>query len=158
LSDLMTKADEAVTLFKCGFSCSQAVLSVFAPQFGLERDIALQISQGFGAGIGYSDDVCGAVSGAVMVIGLRYGRTTAEDKAAKERTYAIVGEFLKRFKERNGSVECTTLLGYNLSDPQQVAEAKKRKAVMARCPALVWDAVELVKDLISVRSDERILD
>ena len=144
----MAKADEAVALFRHGFSCSQAVLSVFAPQFGLERDIALRISQGFAAGIGYSDDVCGAISGAVMVIGLRYGRTTAEDKAAKERTYAVVREFLKRFKERNGSAECTTLLGYNLSDPQQVAEAKKHKAVMARCPALVRDAVELVEKLI----------
>jgi len=145
---MMTKADEAAALFRQGFSCSQAVLSAFAPQFRLERDIALRISQGFGAGMGYTDDVCGAISGAIMVIGLRYGRTTAEDKAAKERTYAVVGEFLRRFKERNGSVECTTLLGYNLSDPQQVAEAKKHKAVMGRCPAFVRDAVELIEALI----------
>jgi len=145
---MMTKADEAAALFRQGFSCSQAVLSAFAPQFRLERDIALRISQGFGAGMGYTDDVCGAISGAVMVIGLRYGRTTAEDKAAKEKTYAVVGEFLRRFKERNGSVECTTLIGYNLSDSQQVAEAKKHKAVMGRCPTFVRDAVELVEALI----------
>jgi C_GCAxxG_C_C family probable redox protein len=69
------------------------VLSVFAQQFGLERDIALRISQGFGAGIAYTDDICGAVSGAIMVVGLRYGRVTADDKTAKEKTYAVVGEF-----------------------------------------------------------------
>jgi C_GCAxxG_C_C family probable redox protein len=144
----MTKAEDAVALFRQGFSCSQAVLAVFAPDFGLDRKMALRISQGFGAGIGYSDDVCGAVSGAIMVIGLRYGRTEAQDNTAKEKTYAEVGEFLKRFKQRNVSVECTKLIGYNLSDPQQVAQAKKNQAVMARCPALVRDAVEIVETMI----------
>ena len=144
----MSKADDAVALFQQGFSCSQAVLSVFAQHFGLERETALRISQEFGAGIAYTNDICGALSGAIMVIGLRYGRTTAEDKTAKEKTYAVVGEFLKQFKQRNGSVECTRLLGYNLSDPQQVAEARKDKVVMARCPAFVRDAVELVEKLI----------
>ena len=144
----MTKAEDAVALFRQGFSCSQAVLAVFAPDFGLDCKMALRISQGFGAGIGYSDDICGAVSGAIMVIGLRYGRTEAQDKTAKEKTYAEVGEFLKRFKQRNVSVECTKLIGYNLSDPQQVAQAKKNQAVMARCPALVRDAVEIVETMI----------
>ncbi len=144
----MSKADDAVAFFQQGFSCSQTVLSVFAPDFGLDQDMARRISQGFGAGIAYTDDICGALSGAIMVIGLRYGRITAEDKTAKEKTYAVVGEFLKQFKQRNGSVECTRLLGYNLSDPQQVAEAKKNKVVMARCPAFVREAVELVEKLI----------
>lgn len=66
-------ADEAVTLFQHGFSCSQAVLSVFAEDFGLHRDVVLRISQGFGAGIAYTDDICGALYGAIMVIGLRCG-------------------------------------------------------------------------------------
>ncbi|MFZ1021339.1 MAG: C-GCAxxG-C-C family protein [Halobacteriota archaeon] len=83
-----------------------------------------------------------------MVIGLRYGRITAKDKAAKEKTYAVVGEFLRQFKLRNGSVKCTGLLGYNLADPQQVAEAKKNKVVMALCPAFVRDAVEIIEKLI----------
>ena len=82
LSD-MTRADEAVALFQQGFSCSQAVLGVFAEDFGLDRDLALRISQGFGAGIAYTDDICGAVSGAIMVIGLRYGRIKADDIIAK---------------------------------------------------------------------------
>jgi C_GCAxxG_C_C family probable redox protein len=144
----MTKAEDAVVLFQQGFSCSQAVLTVFAKDFGLNRDIALRISQGFGAGIAYSDDICGAVSGAIMVVGLRYGRIRADDKTAKEKTYTVVGEFLRQFKQNNDSVECTRLLGYNLSDPQQIAEAKKSKAVMARCPTLVRDAVEIVETLI----------
>ncbi|MFZ0925607.1 MAG: C-GCAxxG-C-C family protein [Halobacteriota archaeon] len=144
----MTKANDAVTLFQEGFTCSQAVLSVFAEDFGLDRDLALRISQGFGAGIAYTDDICGALSGAVMVIGLRYGRIRADDTAAKEKTYAVVREFLREFKSRHGSVACTGLLGYNLSDPQQVAEVKKNKVVMARCPAFVRDAVKLVEKVV----------
>lgn len=62
-----------------------------------------------------------------MVLGLRYGRITADDKAAKEQTYAVVGEFIRQFKQRNGSVACTGLLGYNLSDPHQVAAVKKEQ-------------------------------
>jgi hypothetical protein len=83
-----------------------------------------------------------------MVIGLRYGRIRADDAAAKEKTYAVVGEFLREFETRNGSLACTGLLGYNLSDPQQVAEVKKNKVVMARCPAFVRDAVKLVEKVV----------
>ena len=144
----MTKADEAVALFQQGFTCSQAVLSVFAKDFGLDRDTALRISQGFGAGIARTDDICGALSGAIMVVGLRYGGIGADDNAAKEKTYAVIGKFLQEFKARNGSVACTGLLGYNLSDQQQVAGAKKNKVVPARCPEFVRDAVKLVEKAI----------
>jgi C_GCAxxG_C_C family probable redox protein len=144
----MTKADEAVVHFQRGLTCSQDVLSVFAQNFGLDRDMALRISQGFGAGIAYTDDICGALSGVIMVIGLRYGRIRADDTAAKEKTYVVVSEFLREFQTRHGSVAYTGLLGYNLSDPQQVAEAKKNKVVMVRCPTFVRDAVKLVENVL----------
>lgn len=144
----MSKADEALTLFQQGFNCAQAVLSVFAPDFGLDRDMARRISHGFGAGLARTDDNCGSLAGAIMVIGLRYGGIRADDVAAKEKTYAVVGEFLQEFKTRHGSVACTDLLGYNLSDPQQFAEAKTHKVVKERCPAFVREAVEIIETLL----------
>ena len=144
----MTRADNAVELFRERYSCPQAVLAVFAEDFGLHRNIAFRISQGFGAGIAFTDDICGAVSGAIMVIGLRYGRTRADDFAAKEKTYAVVGEFLKEFKRRHGTASCTGLLRHNLCYPPQVDEARKKKVVMARCPAFVRDAVDIVENLV----------
>jgi len=144
-----SRADEAEALFREGFSCSQAVLAVFAGDFGLDRDIALKIAQGFGGGISHTDEICGAASGAVMVIGLRYGRMKADDIAAKDRTYTAVQKFLRQFAQRHSEkTTCTGLLGYNLSDPTQFAEAKQKKVIQAKCPGFVRDAVELVEKLL----------
>jgi C_GCAxxG_C_C family probable redox protein len=144
-----SRADEAEALFKKGFSFSQAVLAVFAGDFGLDRDTALKIAQGFGGGISHTGNICGAVSGAIMVIGLRYGSTKAEDLAAKDRTYAAVKKFLRQFAEyHNGETSCTGLLSYNLSDPAQFAAAKEQQVVQERCPVFVRDAVELVEKLV----------
>ena len=144
----MGKAEEAVTLFHQGFNCAQAVLSVFAPDFGLDLDMARRVSQGFGAGVGRSDEICGSLSGAIMAIGLRYGAIRGDDAAAKENTYAIVHQFVEKFKTRHGSVACTDLIGYDLSDPQQYAEAKAHHAATERCPTFVRDAVTLVEALL----------
>jgi len=144
----MTKADEAVALFSQGFNCAQALLSVYAPDYGLDRDTALRLAQGFGAGIARTDNLCGQVSSPVMILGLRYGGTQAADTAAREKTFQAVGEFIREFVKRNGTVDCTGLLGYNLSDPQQAAEAKERKVMPARCPGFIRDAVEILDGLM----------
>ena len=141
----MTKAADAVALFQQGFNCTQSILSVFAPDFGLDQDMARRISQGFGAGMGRTDNICGSLSAAIMVIGLRYGGTRPDDTAAKEKTYAVVREFLQEFKTLHGSVACTDLLGYNLSDPKQFADAKTHQVAMERCPVFIRAAVELVE-------------
>ena len=83
-----------------------------------------------------------------MVFGLRYGSIRADDIAAKEKIYAVVAEFLREFKTLHGSVACTDLLGYNLLDPQQVAEAKTHKVATERCPAFIRDAVKLVEKVV----------
>ena len=144
----MTKAEDAVALFHQGFNCTQSILSVFAPDFGLDLDLARRISGGFGAGMGRTDNICGSLSGAIMVIGLRYGGLRADDVEAKEKTYSMVREFLQQFKNRRGSVACTDLLGYNLSDPQQYADAKTHKVARERCPTFIRDAIELVETLL----------
>jgi C_GCAxxG_C_C family probable redox protein len=144
----MIKAEDAVALFQQGYNCAQAVLSVFAPEFGLDRDMARRISQGFGAGMGRTDNICGSLSGAIMVIGLRYGGIRPDDSAAKEKTYAVVREFLQEFKTLHSSVACTDLCGYNLSDPKQYADAITHQIARERCPTYIRSAVELVETLL----------
>jgi C_GCAxxG_C_C family probable redox protein len=144
----VTKAEEAIALFQQGYGCAQVVFTVFAPDFGIDRDTALRISQGFSGGMSRTDNICGALSGATMVIGLRYGSPRADDVEAKGKTVAAVGELLQEFKKLHGSVDCTDLLGYNLSDPQQVAEAMKNKVMPARCPGFIRDAVEILEAMV----------
>src|SRR5665647_1455446 len=106
----MTKADDAVRFFS-KVSTARSLFSRSLRDFGLDRDVARRISQGFGAGIARTDKMCGSLSAAIMVIGLRYGGIRADDVAAKEKSYAVVGEFLNKFREHHGSVACTDLLG-----------------------------------------------
>ncbi|MGD0172749.1 MAG: C-GCAxxG-C-C family protein [Halobacteriota archaeon] len=142
----MTKAEDAIVLAKQGFGCSQIVFSAFAPDLGIDRDTALRLSQGFVGGMSQTDNICGALSGGIMVIGLRYASPRADDIEAKGKTVAAVNEFLQEFKKLHGSINCTDLLGYNLSDLQERAEGKKN--IPMRCPPLVLDAVKLVEKLV----------
>ncbi|HVP94306.1 MAG TPA: C-GCAxxG-C-C family protein [Methanoregulaceae archaeon] len=144
----MDRADEAVACFFRGFSCSQAVFLCYAKESGLDSRTALKLSCGFGAGIARTGEICGAVSGAIMVIGLRHGRDTVEDKDARDTTYKIVQQFLASFAERNGSVNCRELIGHDLSDPESYDRAAKSGVFTTKCPALVRGAVEVLEEIL----------
>jgi len=109
----------ALACFKEGFNCSQSILSVYGAEYGISRDMALKIACPFGAGIGRMAEVCGAVTGAFMVIGLKYGNTDAKNISAKGNTYQLVSKFADRFKARNGTINCGELLGCDLGTPKE---------------------------------------
>ena len=149
----MDKIQNAVECFKEGFSCSQAVLSAFSEPLGLDRDIALKISQSFGGGMAHMGETCGAVTGAFMVIGLKHGRTCADDDLAKEKTYELVQEFVRRFNTKHGSIVCKELLGYDISKNDEVKEAQEKGLFDEFCPNLVQSAAEILEDLLSSSKD-----
>jgi C_GCAxxG_C_C family probable redox protein len=144
----MTRSEQAAALFTEGFSCSQAVLAVYAPDFGLSRELALRISQPFGGGIAKSADWCGAATGALMVIGLRYGRVKAEDTEAKDKTYAVVQEFIRKFKARHGHLRCLNLLGCDIGTPEGQKVIESRRLHQTVCEPLVRDAVDILETLL----------
>ncbi|WP_440949696.1 C-GCAxxG-C-C family protein [Methanosphaerula subterraneus] len=145
----MTKADEAVASFKSGFSCSQAVLSSFSEELGLDRDTANSVACGFGGGIARTGNICGAVAGAIMVIGMKYGMTRLDDNAAREKTYALVQQFIRDYTTKNGSITCPDLLGYDMADPMQFKEAREKKVAARICPGLVEDAVIVLERILN---------
>jgi C_GCAxxG_C_C family probable redox protein len=147
----MTKKEDALALFKEGFSCSQAVLAAFAADEGLERELALRISQPFGGGIARLADWCGAVTGALMVIGLRHGRVRAADVAARDKTYDLVKRFIKEFTARRGALRCRDLLGCDIGTPEGAKEAADRGLHDNLCPGLIADAVEILEGLLPGR-------
>ena len=144
----MTNAERALALFKEGFSCSQAVLAAYAEGLGLPREEALRIAQAFGGGIAKSGDWCGAVTGAFLVIGLKHGRVRADDAAAKDRTYALVQDFTKRFKARHGTARCNELLGCDISTPEGQRTIDERKLHQTVCEGLILDAAGILDEIL----------
>ena len=144
----MTRAETAVALFRQGFSCSQAVAAAFAPDLGLERDAALRLSQPFGGGIARRADWCGAITGALLVIGLKHGRDRAEDEASRDRTYALANEFISRFAARHGQIKCRDLLGCDISTPEGRKTAERLNLHRTKCEDYVRDAAVLLEELL----------
>jgi C_GCAxxG_C_C family probable redox protein len=144
----MGNVEEAWSNFEAGFSCSQSIVAAFGPEMGLERTMALRVAAALGGGLARSGETCGAASGALVVIGLKYGRIEADDEEAKERAYRIGGEFLERFKSRAGSTVCRELLGYDVSDPEQRQLGKEKGISTSICPRLVQDAAEILEQIL----------
>lgn len=142
------RTQEAVSLFKEGFSCSQAVLAAFSDTFGLERNLAFKVSQPFGGGISHRGEMCGAVSGGLMVIGLKFGRTRAEDTRSRERTYDAVTRFIQKFENLHGTILCRELLGYDIGSKEEFSKAEKQGLFENLCPKLVRYAAEILEDVI----------
>jgi C_GCAxxG_C_C family probable redox protein len=144
----MKKSDEAVASFHSRFTCSSAVFSAFSGELGLDPDMAKKCACGFGAGISKTGNLCGAVSGAILVIGLKYGKTEAGDEAATEKTRALVRQFIHEFTLKNGSINCTDLLGYNLSNPEEFAQARDKGFFVTKCTPLVRDAADILEKIL----------
>jgi C_GCAxxG_C_C family probable redox protein len=143
----MGKAEEAIAIFKGGCNCSQSVLSVFAGEFGLDKMTVLKIASGFGGGIGHMGQTCGAVSGAVMVIGLKNNMAPEKTFDFNSNNYAVIGRLVEEFKKRNGTVVCRDLIGFDFSDAEAYRKARKEGLFFTVCPKLISDAVQILEEI-----------
>lgn len=142
------RSKKAVSFFE-NFNCAQSVLATCGPEMGLDRETALRVAGGFGGGMGRLGEVCGAVTGAFLVIGLKHGKSHPEDDESetKKKAYALVYEFADRFRARNGAILCRELLGCDISTPSGRAQAKEKGVFNDLCPKLVRDAVEILEQM-----------
>jgi C_GCAxxG_C_C family probable redox protein len=144
----MDRIEKAVKCFEEGFACSQSILSSFCEEFGMDQKIALKIADPFGAGMRGLSETCGAVTASFMVIGLKYGRTQADDTPAKELAAERVQEFVSRFKAKHGTLICKELLGYDISIPEQHAMAEQQGLFTTKCLNFVKDAAEILEQIL----------
>jgi C_GCAxxG_C_C family probable redox protein len=142
------KSERAAALFQEGFSCSQAVFATFSEDFGLDRDISLKLSQAFGGGMAHLGEACGAVTGAFMLIGLKYGRTKADDLEARDRTYAKMRQFTDRFKALHCSIQCRCLLGLDIGTEEGMRLAREKNLFQTLCSNYVRNAAEIVEEIL----------
>jgi C_GCAxxG_C_C family probable redox protein len=143
----VSKKEAAQVLFNSGFNCAQAACAPYAEDFGIDQPAALRMAAGFGGGIGRTGETCGAVTGALMVLGMKYGATTG-DPAAKERMYLIAQEFLKRFQEKHASLRCRDLVGADINTVEGRASMSARKTHATICSGLIAEATELLDEML----------
>jgi len=134
----------ATDKFVAGYNCAQAVLYSATERTGLDPDTALRIACGFGAGLGRAQEVCGAVTGGIMAIGLKYGRGEGEEKSKTDECYQRTREFLAHFEERHGSIHCRELIQCDLLTPEGQAAFKERRLHSEVCSKCVHTAAAWV--------------
>jgi C_GCAxxG_C_C family probable redox protein len=142
------RSKRAVADFNSGFNCAQSVFASYAEDFGINRKDALRISCGLGGGMGRKQEICGAVSGAVLLIGCKHGKTSAEDTVSTDITYKLVREFSDRFAAKHGNIICKKLLGCDLLSPEGQKTFKDQNMKESKCNLYVNDAVEITEGLL----------
>jgi C_GCAxxG_C_C family probable redox protein len=145
--EMTTKAAEkAVKLFDSGYNCAESVLLALSEHFNQKTPAIPRIATGFGAGIGRSGQVCGALSGAVMAIGLKMGCDKAEEKEKRNATYESVRQMMKAFKKEFGSTQCKTLTQCNLQTQEGQQKYRTQEHRKKLCPKFVqWCADYVAK-------------
>ena len=131
-------------LFARGYNCSQSVLAEYATRLGMTNEDAFKIASAFGGGMARSGRTCGAVSGALMVIGLRFGSADAENTGARDLVYARSQEFMESFFQVFGSLDCRSLLGRDLSQPGEHELARAEDLFNQVCPEYINRAISIL--------------
>jgi C_GCAxxG_C_C family probable redox protein len=145
------KSEIADAYFDGGYNCAQSVLAAFCQDAGLDEKTALMVTAGFGGGMGRLCEVCGALTGGFMAIGLNTGKITTEERMldnVNDVPYGLVSELARLFRERNGAIRCRELTGYDLSDPTQRKQAKEAGVFSNNCPRYIRDAVEILEEIL----------
>lgn len=146
----MTHEEKAVQAFENGANCAQSVVVAFADDLGIDESRALKLASSFGGGIGRMREVCGAVSGMMMVYGLLRGYDDISDPDAKKSHYANVQALASRFRDAHGSIICRELLSLQANEKTDPTPTPRTEAFYhARpCASYVATAVRLLEDAL----------
>lgn len=145
----MTKKDKALNYFGNKFNCSQSVFTVFGTEYGLSENDCLKIGCAFGAGMGRQQLTCGAVTGAIMALGLKYGKATGDSEDKKLETYKKTREFFAEFNKLHKSTSCKELLhGLDINDPEDHQKIVDMGLFDTDCLKFVADSVLIVEKMM----------
>ena len=143
----MDRGAQAAELFLSGYNCAQAIAVTFSDMTGLDRDLSARMASSFGGGMGRMREVCGAVSGMLMVAGLLYGYDSPGDDVSKKAHYTLVQELAGQFREQSGSIICREILKNPPSDPSPSARTPEYYASRP-CARMVYTAAAILESYI----------
>ncbi len=148
----MQNPEAGVQKFKEGYNCAQSVLFALSPYTGLSEDQSLKMATGFGAGMGRTQHVCGAVSGGILALNLLYGRGSSEGPEKQEALYALVQTLIRRFEELKSTISCKDLLdGCDLLTPQGKARFNAENMI-EKCHDYVAAVIRIVEGIIGEKA------
>lgn len=143
----MDEIQKATELFSLKYHCSQAVFASFATELGLTEEQALKIGACFGSGM-CKGEVCGAVTGALMALGLKYGQSVRSDMESRYKTNRLTVQMMDQFANEQGSCICRDLLGCDLATEEGIQEAREKELFTKICPKFVETATRITKQLM----------
>lgn len=143
----MNETEKALEFFKNSYNCSQSVFAAYSEKFGIKEKDALRIAIGFGGGIGRTQNICGAVTGAVMVLGCRYFDEN-DIKGSKEIVYSKVNELILKFKEIHKTVSCLELTGVDMNKEEGMELYKTLNIHENKCNVYVKEACKILNEII----------
>ena len=146
----MDRAEKALLYFDNKFNCAQSVLTAFTDESGLSEDDSLRVSCAFGGGMGRQQHTCGAVTGAAMALGMRFGKGKNDEEEKKQQTYNLTVELFDEFTKLNGSTNCRELLNnLNMRDDKDLELINEQNLFHTNCRKYVADAVRIAENIIA---------
>ena len=146
---MKTRSDIAVEKFLAGYNCAQAVLYSFCDDLHFDKDTALRLASGFGAGMARKQGTCGAITGGIIAIGLKHGRGEGQDRTLTEETYRKVRELMWQFESKHGTSICRTLLnGCDLNTPDGQRYFKENDLLNKTCKGCVKTVGETLDNIL----------
>lgn len=143
----MERSEQAKEHFLSGYNCAQSVVLSFADDLKYSKELALKISAGFGGGMGKQQGTCGAVTGAIMVLGLLKGEEVNNNDELKSEAYSLVKELSKEFTAAYNTTSCRELIACDLNTPEGAAKFKEEKLMENVCAGCVGKAVQIVESI-----------
>ena len=147
----MNEVERTVDLFGNGLNCSQAMLTVFGEPYGLDMEMVARLGRPLGGGMGRCGRTCGAVSAAVLVLGL--AKDSADEAEARSVSFSNVQQLFMRFEALHGTTECREMLGADWRTEEGLRKIQEENLVKTLCPVFVRDAAKILDDLLVARSE-----
>ena len=148
---MKNRTEIALSKFSEGYNCAQSVFYSFCDDLHFDKNTALKLACGFGAGMGRKEEVCGAVTGGIMVIGAKYGRGEKDDRTATELTYQKTRELMDRFAEKHGTFICRKLIkGCELTTEEGRKHFKNNNLSNTICQPCVRSVVEILDSIMEL--------
>jgi C_GCAxxG_C_C family probable redox protein len=145
---IQNRPEHAQKRFLKSMNCSQAILETYAEEMGMSIELARKVSSAFAGGMGMGAE-CGAVTGALMVIGMKYGKTVDTDSSADQKTFSSAAAFVEAFKKEHGESKCSHLMGTDMGTSEGVKHAQDQGLFLSACPRFVKTAAMILDELLA---------